>query len=472
MINALPFFFGPLGGPATGNGQTGGVALEQTKTPGNPSDNPFAKILRDQSEVFSLLKSLKLTVPTPSLGANGISEVPDTERAQDQAGLLPGDFSHVGQLTHVVTSPPAFLEGGADGVQTGITLKMPGLPFPAGNVPIQAPSVGKSLVDHSGNPMAMSSDLQHILRNAVKGNSLLAGPSDGEAATESTVESGKNVGKPLDRLASLVQVPSSPGGSPQEPIKSLVNQAFRDPLPFQETAARLEDDIVQSTQSRLKYVNGVSSVLSGESVHGKESSLAISSDLLIDSGLPSLGDRSKDVSEATGKIVGVDPHGGQGINNGMGGSTHSQGGFQQSSSSLLTGSGVRMAEERVPELPTPVLQRLQMDVQLSEANRIQIDVGVQHRQVYAGLLMDQATLKNLAIQFVPQLEEQLAQSDMDLQEFSAEVRDRHREPESGNRSNGSVMPHEHRGTTIVEGASELLHNSVKHAVAVGLHLVA
>jgi hypothetical protein len=430
--------------------------------------------------VLSLLKSLNLTVPSTSLEVNGSSEVGEAESAQDQPGLSAGEGSHAEQLSHTaVFSPQFFLAGGAEGVQTTTILNKPGLPFLTGYAPIQAPPVGRNLADNSATHMVMNSDLQQFLRDAVKETSHLVGSSDGESATESAVEPGKHVGKPLDRLSSFVQdadrlvlrIPSPPAGAPQGPLKPLVNQAFQASLPFEETPASLAD-VVQSTQSRLKYVNGVSSLLSEASVQGKESSMPIPSNGLGDSGLSSLGDRSKDVFESTGKNMGVDPNGGQGVNNGMGGSTHSQAGFQQSSSSLSTGSGVRMAEERVPDLPTPALQRLQMDVQLSEANRIQIDVGVQHRQVYAGLLMDQATLKNLAIQFVPQLEDQLAQSDMDLQEFSAEVRDHHREPESETRSNGSVMQHVHRGTTTAQDASESLPNSVKRVEAMGLHLVA
>jgi hypothetical protein len=64
-----------------------------------------------------------------------------------------------------------------------------------------------------------------------------------------------------------------------------------------------------------------------------------------------------------------------------------------------------------------------MDVQLSENTRVQIDVGVHQRQVYAGLVMDHSVLRNLATQFVPQLEQQLVDVDMELQEFSAEVRE-------------------------------------------------
>jgi hypothetical protein len=480
MINAFPFLLGPLESPAQGNGQTGGVGLEQSKTPGNPSDNPFAKILLDQSVALSLLKSLKLNVPSTSLGGNGSSEVGEAEKIQEQPELSIGDGSQAGQLSHAVFSPQFFLAGGADRVETKTTLNNPGLPLLTGYFPIKTPSpVENSLADNSITQRIMTSDLQQSFRDAVKDNSHLVGSSEGEATIESAVEPGKHVGKPLDRLSSLVQdadrhilrIPSPPVEVSQGPLRPVVNQAFQASLPFEETPASLAN-VVQSTQSRMKYVNGDSSLWIGGALHGKEPSLAIQAELLRDSGLSSSDHRSKDVFESTGKIVGVDPNGGQGINNGMGSSTHSQAGFQQSLSSLSTGSGVRMAEERVPDLPTPALQRLQMDVQLSEANRIQIDVGVQHRQVYAGLLMDQATLKNLAIQFVPQLEDQLAQSDLDLQEFSAEVRDQHHKPESETRSHGSGMQHVHRENTIVQHAPQSVPNLVKDIEALGLHLVA
>jgi hypothetical protein len=251
----------------------------------------------------------------------------------------------------------------------------------------------------------------------------------------------------------------------------LGNQAFQSSLPFEATPAGIAD-VVQSNQNRLKYMNGVSSILSDVSGNGKESPMAIPSDLLGDSIFSATGDRSKGVGEVTGKSPGVDPNGGQGVNNGMGGSTHSQAGFQQSSSSHSSGSGPRMAEERVPDLPTPVLQRLQMDVQLSETNRIQIDVGVQQRQVYAGLLMDQATLKNLAVQFVPQLEDQLAQSDMELQEFSAEVRDHHGNQEAGTSLQWSGTQFVQRGSATFPHVPESLPDTVKRVEEQGLHLVA
>ena len=131
-----------------------------------------------------------------------------------------------------------------------------------------------------------------------------------------------------------------------------------------------------------------------------------------------------------------------------------------------------MAEERVQDLPGPALQRLQMEVQLSENNRVQIDVGVQHRQVYANLLMDQATLKNLAVQNVPQLEEQLTQGEMELQEFSAEVRDHFGEKESNTQSHGQGTQASQRGTTSLHHTTGALSPVAVPAGDHSLHLVA
>ena len=78
-------------------------------------------------------------------------------------------------------------------------------------------------------------------------------------------------------------------------------------------------------------------------------------------------------------------------------------------------------EERLQAYQATTPQRLQIDVQLSESARVQVEVAVQQRQVYAGLLMDQPVLRNLALQHVPQLEEQLNQNGMELQEFDVQV---------------------------------------------------
>jgi hypothetical protein len=378
-----------------------------------------------------------------------------------------------GPVLGAVVSPLAFLQGKAGG-ETGSTAPIntqTGLPFFTGTSSSQTPSVGSTLTDQSATDLVTNIEKQPVLPNVVR--SLV-----GEAATEPDTNQVKTV----DRVSSLFQdtdlrLPrsaSSPIEPQQGPLKSAspaVNQAFQPPAPFEDTPAGLAD-VIQSSQNRLKYVSGVSSGLSESSANGKESSIGIPQELLGEANVSLSGERSRDVLEATGKAVGVDPNAGQGLNNGMGSPTHSQSGFQPSPSSLSQGPAVRMAEERAPDLPPPALQRLQMEVQLSETNRVQIDVGVQHRQVYASLLMDQATLKNLALQFVPQLEEQLTHGEMELQEFSAEVRDHQGGQESDTRSDGAGTQMGQRGTGSLTHSPGSPSNLVRRAEEQGLHLVA
>ena len=146
-------------------------------------------------------------------------------------------------------------------------------------------------------------------------------------------------------------------------------------------------------------------------------------DLLGESGLLGKGDRAQAMVETSVKSAGLDVSGGQGLGSGMNHFQNPQSGFQQLSTPFGQGVGLRGLEGRGPEFPAPALQRLQMDVQLSESQRVSIDVGVQNRQVYAGLVTDHSVLRNLANQFVPQLENQLADIDMELKEFSAQVRE-------------------------------------------------
>lgn len=568
MINAVPFFFGPLESPPHVTGQTGGVGLDQAKTTENPSNNSFAKIFRDQSAAASFLNSVSNTTPgkdegrvsnlelllgtqavsgdtLPSLylariledneqrvpeeddgqrvteeadvveissipltaeGVNGSSKGGQAESQQALIGLLPGNVSQDGPVFGAVVSPHAFLQGkpGGERGQAATTLSQPdgpvlgavvsplaflagkpggeisqpapfsiqaGLPLFTGTSSSQTASVGSTLADQSATHLVTKVDSQQVLRNAVE-----------SVAGEAVTESDTNQVKTVDRVSSPVQdtglrLPQnapSPIGPPLESLKPAgnpVNQAFQVPKPVEETPAGIAD-AVQLSQNRLKYVSGVSSVLSESPANGKESSIGIPLDLLADANVSLTGDRSRDVLEATGKAAGVDPNAGHGLNHGLGNPTHSQSGFQQSSSSPSPGPAVRMAEERVPDLPGPALQRLQMEVQLSETNRVQIDVGVQHRQVYASLLMDQATLKNLAVQFAPQLEEQLAQGEMELQEFSAEVRDHHGEPESHTRSDGPGTQTSQRGTRSLQDAQGSVSHVAKLAEEQGLHLVA
>ena len=148
----------------------------------------------------------------------------------------------------------------------------------------------------------------------------------------------------------------------------------------------------------------------------------------------------------------LDSNNGQGLHLGMNNFSQSQQGFQHSLAQRDPGLGIRTLEDRNPEGTPHAFQRLQLDVQLSEHQRVQIDVGVQNRQVYAGLITDQAILRNLASQFVPQLENQLAQVDMELQEFSAEVREQGDQTtenlfqESGTKPSAGRAPRDHNET--------------------------
>ncbi|MEX0830068.1 MAG: hypothetical protein WD032_07465 [Nitrospirales bacterium] len=183
------------------------------------------------------------------------------------------------------------------------------------------------------------------------------------------------------------------------------------------------------------------------------------------------GEHTQSISETSTKSLGVEPGSGQGLGSGMNHFSNSQSGFQQSHLSSGQGVGLRAMEERGVEFPAQVLQRLQMDVQLSDNQRVMIDVGVQNKQVYAGLVMDHSILRSLANQFVPQLEHQLSQVDLDLQEFSAEVREErdhesdawfgdsrsHEGPQSGRRAQDERIS---------------TQNSVNRQLERGLHLLA
>ena len=484
MINTLPLIFSSPGNPIPVANQAGEISLDQPKTSGNPSNNLFAKIFGDQSAVDS---SFAGSANTTSVGAQpGLSDLesllgtlflsgdvqpyPYHVTSLESDGLLPIDASQEGPIFGGFISPHVFPAGGpgADGIQGTTTGNQPGLPFPT-NPSIQPPPVGSSLGDESAAHLAINSDPRNILRNAVES---LGGETQIESAGEPEKIAVKTLVPLQDGDRAVLRIPPTPLTTSQEPLKPEANLAFQKPLPFEPTPAGIAD-VVQSSQNRLKYASGISSVLGDSSVNGKESSIGISLDLLGEGNGSLTGDRSREGLEATGKTGGMDPNGGQGLNSGMGGSTHSQSGFfHQSSPAPSSGQGVRMAEERVPDLPPPALQRLQMEVQLSETNRVQIDVGVQHRQVYASLLMDQATLKNLALQFVPQLEEQLTHGEMELQEFSAEVRDHHGEQESDTRSNGPGTQTSQRGARSLQDAQGSLSHLVRRAEEQGLHLVA
>ena len=108
-------------------------------------------------------------------------------------------------------------------------------------------------------------------------------------------------------------------------------------------------------------------------------------------------------------------------------------------------------DERLQMLHSSPPQRLQIDVQLSETARAQVDVAVQQRNVYAGVMMDNPVLRNLAQQNVQQLEEQLGQADMDLQEF-----DVHEEHEQlGEQRTGEHSKHERAFSGVLDARESL-----------------
>jgi len=225
------------------------------------------------------------------------------------------------------------------------------------------------------------------------------------------------------------------------------------------------------TQITVKSIPGNSSVLSDVPSQGIEHRTTVPADLLGETGLLAKGERGQTIIEASVKSMGLDPSGGQGLGNGMNHFSNSQSGFQQPSSFPGQGVGLRGLEERGQEFPAPALQRLQMDVQLSENQRVHIDVGVHNRQVYTGLVMDHSILRNLATQFVPQLENQLAEVDLELQEFSAEVHEEQKH-EADSLFNDSRSHKAQESERRAQGELLSNQNPVGRQKEPGLHFVA
>jgi hypothetical protein len=85
--------------------------------------------------------------------------------------------------------------------------------------------------------------------------------------------------------------------------------------------------------------------------------------------------------------------------------------------------------------------------------------------------MDHSVLRNLATQFVPQLENQLAEVDLELQEFSAEVREE-REQEAGRLFDDSRSHNAQKSGRHAQGELLSNKNPVGRQKEPGLHLVA
>jgi hypothetical protein len=211
-----------------------------------------------------------------------------------------------------------------------------------------------------------------------------------------------------------------------------------------------------TNQISVKSTPGNSSVLSDVSGPGIEHRATVPAELLGGAEVLAKGERGQTIIETSVKTLGLDPSGGQGLGNGMNHFSNSQSGSQQPSSFPGQGLGLRALEERGQEFPAPALQRLQMDVQLSENQRVQVDVGVHNRQVYTGLVMDHSVLRNLANQ---------------LQEFSAEVREE-REQEEGRLFDDSRSHKAQESGRRAQGELLSTQNPVGRQEEPGLHFVA
>ncbi len=122
---------------------------------------------------------------------------------------------------------------------------------------------------------------------------------------------------------------------------------------------------------------------------------------------------------------------GQHLGNGQGQTFDSSPGSQVPGNQGQLAARAGNFDERLQLLNTAVPHRLQIDVQLSETARMQVDVGVQHRQVFAGVLLDNPVLRSLAAQNIQALEEQLGKADMELEEFNVHGDDQLRNQHPG-----------------------------------------
>lgn len=521
---SFPFFSQLLENPAA-EVLTGGTGFVLDRPRGHTAQTLFAGLLHDQSAAPSLNLKNALPDSPPAyqppvdvfddlFGNAGLpvdaaplsySEIlGNMERLGDQKAehvvsellsSLPGDEESLslptiqpGHQTISFSPSQLLFTGGPEVAEatmpSGARIPVSSLEFSSLSLLSDANNNLKTTV---GNPQdklpqqpILPTSVSHLL--AARGSRPSAGSSDEMPRAESIVDATQDGAKATEKFLRVVQSAdrhvlgnaSSPAPMPQSLPKTLANETVQAsfPIPHEETQETLVET-VQYNQQRLRFV---SSYVHPASDSGKASSVTLPGDFFRDGHASLTGDR-KDGLNTIGKMPAADQQDGQGMQPGMGGLSHSQPGFQQSSSSLSQGPGpgpgARMAEEGVPNLPSPALQRLQLDVQLSETNRVQIDVGVQQRHVYAGLVMDQATLKNLAVQFIPQLEAQLAQKNMELQEFSAEVRDYHDdEQKPDDHASLADMPGEGRRGATPLHASEPHTYGVMQGATSGLHLVA
>ena len=296
---------------------------------------------------------------------------------------------------------------------------------------------------------------------------------EGEGVTRAFIPTVKEVVHGVEQLGGSVPEPETRKNPLLQRLEnplSQLQQVSRHPnLQGKFISTEVSAELLDSTLRNVSSTRSLSGLTAGVNTGADPTTVVV--DPLGESGLLGKGERLHTSSETSGRTVGVDVAGGQGLGTGLNNFSQSQSGFQQPSSLFAQAGGLRALEERPTELPTPALQRLQLDVQLSENQRVHIDVGVQNRQVYTGLLMDHSVLRNLATQFVPQLENQLAQADLELQEFSAEVREEQTQHEE-HLFDESRFHHHLQGKHSSQSEIGVAEDFVAHAAEQGLHLVA
>ena len=251
------------------------------------------------------------------------------------------------------------------------------------------------------------------------------GISDTEKDTGTPVQSpqrpGTNHDLKVDRLIRDVSLPYIHQHAQQGPRRETLGQlpGVVDPGVVKNSTSALSTAVhavgsSERPEFRLLDTGGLSNPTIGEKVQGR---------IHVEGGGRSAITTAGPLQSATGELGSSSGETllGQHTNSGFASSSDSHHGHSSTMNQAQSSLRANVFEERFQSYQPTLPQRLQIDVQLSEHSRVQVDVAVQQRQVYAALLMDQPILRNLALQHAPQLEGQLHQIGMELQDLDVEV---------------------------------------------------
>ncbi len=366
----------------------------------------------------------------------GTQELQKQEGDASTTTLFPGEGPVVDQdLTLEVTQEEflAVLTGQALPVLSGVTSNSTvAMTQSIGNQQIDSPR-HESVVGHSGS-------IQNISQN-ITATTSLAGINGQEAVSQRTAGHPANplealshvnrgttvvepVGQPVDKLTALDDVVGDENLRLRPLLKESLSPilAPRSPLVLAENAGAPTATDVQQSLTKLAVAGNTSqanigalyaqSRLPQPSEDGAQSITRTDGEAKA-TGHISLSPASDTGLGTTGSGVPFGNAGGNGHTQFFESAPGTQQALQQSQ---IAGRSSNF-DERLQLLNTTAPQRLQIDVQLSEATRVQVDVGVQQRQVFAGVLMDNPVLRSLASQNIQALEEQLGQADLELEEF-------------------------------------------------------